>query len=71
MPKTVYFPRQVEDKHSGISITWTKSRQMLDVSGWYDQFVEIEGDCPTLKEFFDVLGITNKEVLKALKEGDA
>jgi hypothetical protein len=53
--------------HSGISITWTPSAQRLNVSAWYDSFVGIEGDSMTLHQFFDKLGITEKDCAKAFR----
>ena len=70
MPTTVYLPRVSDDfggRRSGISIVWTKTVQRIDVSGWYDTHVGIEGDSMTLREFFDLLGITNKDCAKAWK----
>lgn len=53
--------------HSGISIVWTPSAQRLDVSAWYDSFVGIEGDSMTLRQFFNKLGITEKDCAKAFR----
>lgn len=68
MPTTIYVPQEIPDKHSGISITWTRSAQRLDISGWYDQFVGIEGNSFRLAEFFQKLGITKKDIMGALSE---
>jgi len=68
MPTTIYVPQDIPDMHSGISITWTKSAQRIDISGWYDQFVGIEGSSFTLSEFFKKLGITKKDVIVALAD---
>jgi hypothetical protein len=65
MPTTVYFPK--ESVHSGIDITWTKTRQSLSIGGWYDTFVGIANTEISLREFFDSLGITEKECIKAFK----
>lgn len=54
--------------HSGINITWTPSVQRLDVGAWYDSHVGIEGDSMTLRQFFDKLGITEKDCAKAFKQ---
>lgn len=35
MPKTIYLGNPSDD-YSGIDITWTKSKQTLSISGWYD-----------------------------------
>lgn len=66
MPKLIYIPSQ--QSRSGIDITWTPSAQRLDISGWYDSFVGIEGTSYTLREFFDLLGITEKDCRKAFND---
>ena len=53
--------------HSGIDITWTPSAQRLSFGGWYDSFVVIESHSFRLREFFDALGITEKDCTKAFK----
>ena len=55
-------------ENSGITVTWTPSAKRLDVSGWYDGMVGIEGRSLTLAEFLKELGITEKDVRKAFKE---
>lgn len=64
MPKTIYFG----DDSSGIDVTWTKSTQRIYISGWFDGFVGIQGESLTLKEFFDRLEITEKDVKKVFKK---
>ena len=56
-----------ECRHSGIHITWTPSAQRLDVGGWYDLFVGLETHSLTLRQFFDELGITEKDCAKAFR----
>ncbi len=56
-----------EYAHSGINITWTPSAQRLDFGGWYDSCVGIESHSFKLREFFDALGITEKDCFKAFK----
>lgn len=68
MPKTIYLPEQPEYRHSGIDITWYKTRQILSIGGWYDSMVGIEGEDLTLRDFFDRLGITKKDCQKAFKK---
>lgn len=71
MPKTIYLPDgQVPGSftNSGIDITWTKSTGKLYIGGWFDSFVGIQGSTITLSEFFDRLGITDKDILKAIKQ---
>lgn len=65
MPKTIYIPEQA--RHNGIDITWTPSASRLDIGGWFDSFCGIESQSLTLAEFFQKLGITEKDVRKALK----
>lgn len=52
---------------SGINITWTPSAQRLDIGAWYDSCVGIEGDSMTLSQFFEELGISEKDCAKAFK----
>ena len=61
--KMVYFPEDA--KRIGISIQWTRSAQRLDIGGWYDSFVWLDGGTVSLREFFDRLGITEKDCQKA------
>jgi len=65
MPNTLWIPRDA--KHSGISVTYTKSRNGIDISAFYDSFVGIEGESFTLSEFFELLGISPAKVRAALK----
>jgi hypothetical protein len=60
MPKTVTFGT----RDSGIAITWTPSASRLDVNGWFDSIVGIEGRSLSLAEFFRELGITEKDIKK-------
>ena len=57
-----------EWRNSGIDITWTPSAQRLVIGGWYDSCVGIESHKLTLREFFDKLGITEKDCAKAFKQ---
>ena len=66
MPKTIYLPPDA--KLSGIDIRWTRGAMRLDIGGWYDSFVGIEGSSMTLREFFDALGITQKDCAKAWRQ---
>ena len=68
MPKQVFLPRQDGHDSSGISITWTKTASRLDVSGWYHHWCGIKGDSFTLREFFDLLGITEKDCAAAWRK---
>ena len=53
---------------SGIDITWTPTAQRLDIGGWYDGSVGIGTHSIHLREFFDKLGITEKDCVKAFKQ---
>lgn len=64
MPKTMC-PGGDANRSSGINVTWTPSAQRLDISGWFDSFVGIEGGSMSLREFFDELGITEKDCVLA------
>jgi hypothetical protein len=66
MPKLLHLAGECH--HSGIDITWTPSAQRLDVGGWYDSFVGLETHSLTLRQFFDELGITEKDCAKAFKQ---
>ena len=66
MPKTIYLPERTGSQ--GIDITWTPSYQRLDLGGWFDTFVGIETVSITLREFFDKLGITEKDCEKAWRQ---
>ena len=68
MPKTIYLPRG-EDSPSGVDITWTPSASRLDIGGWYDNYVGIQEESMTLREFFGKLGITEKACRQAWKGG--
>lgn len=68
MPKTIYLPKDDGSyRNSGIDITWTKTSGVLDIGGYYDTSVGIQSTRLTLKEFFDLMGITEKDIRKALK----
>jgi hypothetical protein len=43
--------------YSGIQITYIKSRDVLQISGWYDSYVGIEGIEMTVTDFIAKLGI--------------
>ena len=66
MPVTIYIPQNA--KNSGISITYTKTKKELWISGWYDSMVGIEGQGFTLRGFFEELGISKKDCLKVWEE---
>ena len=65
MPKTIHL---CDNESEGISIIWTKSNRSLRISGWYDSFVGIPGKTLSLKEFFDSLGITEKDCVRVFRD---
>lgn len=67
MPTTAYFKSHATS-HSGIDITWWKTKGELSIGGWYDSCVGIEGERISLREFFDRLGIVEKDCRKAFKK---
>ena len=69
MPKTVYFCTR-DFSHSGVDITWTKTANRLNIGGWYDGCVGIQDEAVTLREFFDRLGITEKDTQRAWKQAN-
>ena len=70
MPKTLYTGSK---DNSGVDITWTPTAQRIDIGGWYDGgWAGIQGESMTLHEFFDRLGITEKDCQKAFgREGSS
>ena len=67
--KTIFLPLNRDEYHnSGIDITYVKSTQVLRIGGWYDSCVGIEGGSFTLKEFFDLVGISFNDCKKAFKD---
>jgi hypothetical protein len=64
--KPAYFGGDAQ--HSGIDVTFVRSRGKLYISGWYDSFVGIEGEELSLSEFFKRVGITLKDCEKAFRE---
>lgn len=71
MSVTLWMPRErfaAGDDVSGMSVTWTDARQLLEFDGWYEHFVHLQGDSMTLREFFDALMITEQDCKRAWKE---
>lgn len=64
---TSYFPRTGPER-SGIGVDWSRKTCHIKLWGWFDSACGIEGDSLTLREFFDELGITEKDCQKAFKE---
>ena len=72
----VYFPRATEidgrnefDSRSGVDVTFTRSSNRISIGGWYDSYVGIKSDTMSLREFFEYVGITEKDCKRAWKEG--
>lgn len=68
MPKEMILTTEY-DTGKGIKITWVKSANRLDFVGWFDGSYGciMPEKSPTLREFFDTLGITEKDCRKAFK----
>ena len=60
-------PLFMGDDHSGIDVTFIRSRMSLEIGGWYDQFVGIETTVMPLREFFDRVGIREADCRRAFK----
>lgn len=54
-------------RSSGVDITFIKRRQVLSIGGWFDTYVGIGNQEIPLREFLTQLGITLKDVRKALE----
>lgn len=67
MPKRIEFT-DAEFPRSGVQVTYTPTANRLDFFGWYDTHVGIEGGSLTLGEFFQRLGIGEKDCRRALRE---
>lgn len=60
MSKQLIFPETKGYQSSGIQVEYIKSRDVLNISGFYDNFVGIEGTEISVKDFCDKLGIDLK-----------
>ena len=58
----------VGDGASGIRVSYTKSRRALELSGWFDHFVGIEGGEVGLAEFLSALGVSDRDLRAVLRE---
>ena len=65
MPKYIRTFDYTAGYSSGIEIAWTPTSKRIDIGGHYDSCVEIEGVSMSLRMFFDQLGITEKDCIKA------
>lgn len=72
MPKTLTIPQGKPtwggEWSDGVEITWTPSDNRIDIGGWYDGCIGIQGESMSLRNFFDLLGITEESCKKAFKE---
>ena len=64
-PKEILFGSETR---TGIGIEYIKSKKILNVWGWYDTMVGIEGDTISLKDFCNKLGITEKDLKRVNKK---
>ena len=62
----MYLPHEAAS--AGINITWRRNKQCLEIGGWYDNVVGIAPINLTLREFFELAGITEKDCQKAWQE---
>ena len=67
MPKYIRTHDYTEGYGSGIQVAWTPTSKRIDISGYYDSCVGIEGVSMSLRGFFDHLGITEKDCIKAFQ----
>lgn len=65
MCRVIYIPGNAN--YRGVEIAWTSSTEQLDIGGWYN-LARIPSESMTLAEFFQKLGITEKDVRKAFKK---
>ena len=54
-------PSDPKWRHSGVDITYVKSRNVLYIGGWYDSYVGIPSTEMSVPEFCEKLGITAKD----------
>jgi len=59
MNNITYLKQQIQfgDDTSGISVVYIKSRNVLQVGGWYDHIAGIQSTEIPLPEFLDKLGV--------------
>lgn len=68
MPRTIYVPRGANPQYgSGISLTYYTTLREVEIAGWYDSFVGIEGERMPLGAFLARLGITLQDCERALQ----
>ncbi len=60
--KEIILPERVGYQTSGIQIEYTKSHDVLYISGFYDSCVGIQGTEISVKDFCDRLGIDLRKV---------
>jgi hypothetical protein len=64
-PKTWYITD--EYGHSGIDITYIKSRKVISIGGWYDGCVGISSQEFSLEKFIELSGIPKKDLVETIK----
>lgn len=72
-PKSIYISQgkvwaDQPDTGCGIEIMYTKSKDSLNICGWFDSFVGIEPMDVLLEQFVRDLGIPKKALLKIVEE---
>ena len=67
MSKTLYL-KSDNVRSSGIDITYVKSRNALEIGGWYGLYIGIECTTMPLPQFFRELGITPNILRKTIKQ---
>jgi hypothetical protein len=56
---TIYLPEEAD--RSGIDITYVKSKDSIEIGGWYDSCVGIQSTRMSFKVFCERLGIDLKK----------
>ena len=62
MPKSKEIFFSEGNSECGINVTYRKGAKMLDISGWYDHCVGIEGAQISLVDFCTRLGIRKEDL---------
>jgi len=56
------------DDNSGITVRYFPTNKLIDISGFYDSIVGIQGTEIPLKDFLQQLGITLADCKKSLED---
>ena len=69
MDLTKTYPRSVREKHLGlVQVARTIDKGKASLAGTLGEY---KFDCPMDQHLFEFLGVTNQQVLDAIKKGDA